>query len=64
MKKESTMNATCDKQQPRTKLDLAYAIKDLIGIQQRGILESYEFEQMRKRSLIVLYEALKVGRVQ
>ncbi len=49
---------------PRTKLDLVYAIKDLIGVTQRGVLEVYEFEQMRKPSLVALYEALKVGRVQ
>ncbi|MCL5960881.1 MAG: hypothetical protein M1358_16540 [Chloroflexi bacterium] len=61
--KESAMNTACGKQQPSTKLDLVYAIKDLVGETRRGVLEVYEFEAMRKHSLIVLYEALKVGRV-
>jgi hypothetical protein len=46
-------------ERPRTKLDFVYAIRDLLGITQRGIMEPYEFEQMRKPSLIALYEALK-----
>ncbi len=58
------MDTSFDKQPPRTKLDLVYAIRDLIGINQRGVLEVYEFEQMRKPSLITLYEALKIGRTQ
>ena len=28
---------------PKTKLDLVYAIRDLLDITQRGILEVYEF---------------------
>ncbi len=58
------MGTTHEQQLPRTKLDLVYAIKDLLGITQRGVLEVYEFEQMRKRSLIALYEALKAGKAQ
>lgn len=49
---------------PKTKLDFVCAIRDLVGVTQRGVLEPYEFEQMRKPSLIALYEALKVRRVQ
>lgn len=62
--KESVMPTISEHHSPKTKLDFVYAIKDLLGITQRGVLEVYEFEQMRKRSLIVLHEALKVGRVQ
>ena len=58
------MDTASGKQQPKTKLDFVYAIRDLLEITQRGVLEPYEFEQMRKPSLIALYEALKVGRVQ
>ncbi len=48
---------------PRTKLQIVYAIKDLLGITERGVMEVYEFEAMRKPSLVALYQALKVGRV-
>ena len=51
---------TITAESPKTKLDLAYAIRDLLDITQRGILEVYEFEAMRKPSLITLYEALKL----
>ncbi|MCL5266135.1 MAG: hypothetical protein M1343_13260 [Chloroflexi bacterium] len=59
-----TDTGTARRERPRTKLQLVYAIKDLLGITERGVLEIYEFEQMRKPSLIALYEALKVGRLQ
>lgn len=61
-KKELTLE-TVTAERPKTKLDLVCAIRDLVGITQRGVLEPYEFEQMRKPSLIALYEALKVRRV-
>ena len=52
---------TTAREAPRTKLALVYAIKDLAGVTQRGILEVYEFEKTRKASLIALYEALIRG---
>ena len=55
---------TTARESPRTKLELAYAIKDLVGVTQRGILEVYEFETMRKPSLVALYEALKGSRIR
>ncbi len=62
IEKTSATRTASEQQLPRTKLDLVYAIKDLLGITQRGVLEVYEFEQMRKRSLVALYEALRFAR--
>ncbi len=44
---------------PRTKEQLAWAIKDKLGLTfERGICEAYEFETTRRRTLLALYEAI------
>ncbi len=42
----------------RTKEQIVTAIRQLLGITQPGILASWEFEAMCKRSLVTLYDAL------
>jgi hypothetical protein len=48
---------------PKTKEQIVHAIRELLGIiQPTGILSAWEFDGMRRRSLVALYLALKEGR--
>jgi hypothetical protein len=50
-------------EEPKTKEQIVYAIRQLLGITRpTGILAAWEFDGMRKPSLIAIYEALKEGR--